>query len=84
MLGEELERDLINTPDLLDTLDRLDLLEWFEPREAMDAIEEAECKEALSTPPPTGVILTMVLDIDRRWAWLWVEGADLTDLSPLL
>ena len=81
MLGEELERDLINTPDLLDTLDRLDLVEWFEPR---DAIEEAECKDALSTPPPTGTILTIVLDDVRLWVWLLEEGADLTDLSPLL
>lgn len=78
MLGEEFERDLINMPDLLDTLDRLD---WFEPR---DATEEAECRDALSTPPPTGMILTIVFDDDCRWVWLLEVGADLTDLSPLL
>lgn len=80
MLGEELERDLIKTPDLLEAFDRLDLVEWFEPR---DTTEEAERRDALSTPPTTGMILTIVFDV-CRWVWLWVEGADLTDLSPLL
>lgn len=84
VFGEEVERDLINTPDLLDALDRFDLLEWLEPTEAMDAIDEAERREVLSATPPTGVILTAVLDVVRLWVRPWDDGADLTDLSPLL
>ena len=63
MFGDELERDLVSLPDLFD---RLDLPEWFElATDAMDIIEEAECREALSATPPMGVIFTMVLDAAR-------------------
>ena len=60
-----MERDLVNTPDLLDTFDRIDLPEWFEPTDAIDIIEEAERREASSTTPPMGVIFTTVLDAAR-------------------
>ena len=66
VFGEELERDLINMPDLFDALDRFDLPEWLEPTDAIEAIEEAERREVLSATPPTGVILTMVFDVVRR------------------
>ena len=65
VFGDELERDLVNTPDLLDTFDRLDLPEWLEPTDAIDIIEEAERREASSTTLPMGVILTTVLDAAR-------------------
>ena len=84
VFGDELERDLINTPDRLDTFDRIDLLEWFEPTDAIDAIDEAERREVPSTPPTTGVIFTTVLEFDRRWERVRDEGVDLTDFSPLL
>ena len=86
VFGDEFERDLVNTPDLLDTFDRLDLPEWFEPTDAIDIIEEAERREASSTSPPMGTILMTVLDAARLGAqlWPWEEGADLTERSPLL
>ena len=82
---EEFERDLVNMSDLLDLLDRLDLLEWFEPTDAMDANDEAECSEALSAPLLTGVTLTAGLDVVRLCPRpRGGDGADFTDLSPLL